>query len=168
MSSGRELPIETFGVPKNSEWGPLLWQMLHGAAEKLGRAPNQSIFFDQRREMIFVLRYVETIMPCALCRNHYKEWRTRRPIDQFPETQAEFREAVRKWLFDLHENINTSHAYESGVTLDQLGPMYSTYDLKDLARQFTFLMNRAVSLKAIDRELLRRFNTHYAFLSRIL
>lgn len=168
MFSGRELPIETFGVPKNSEWGPLVWQMLHGAAEKLGRASNQSLFLDQRREMIFVLRDIESVMPCALCRNHYKEWRTRRPIDQFPETQAEFREAVRKWLFDLHEQVNESREISSGITFDQLSMMYGTYDLKELGRQFAFLMNRAVSLKAVDREVLRRFNTHYAFLSRIL
>ena len=162
------LPIETFGVPKNSEWGPLLWQMLHGVAEKLGRAPNQLLFLDQRREMIFILRDLENIMPCQLCRNHYKVWRSKRPIDQFPETQAEFREAVRIWIYDLHENINTSHDYVSGVTLDQLGPMYTGYDLKELGRQFAFLLNRAVRLKAVDIQIAKRFNTHYTFLTRIL
>ncbi len=167
MSFGRDIPIETYGVPKNSEWGPLLWQMLHGCAEKLGKAPSHTIFLDQRREMIFVLRDIENVMPCPLCRNHYKEWRTRRPIDQFPETQSEFREAVRKWLYDLHENVNQSRGLQSGITLDKLGPMYAGYDLKELGKQFAFLLNRALRMRAVEREAMVRFNTHYAFLTRI-
>jgi hypothetical protein len=161
------LPIETYGIPKNSEWGPLLWQMLHGCAEKLGRAANHSLFLDQRREMIFVLRDVENVMPCALCRNHYKTWRVKRPIDQFPETQAEFREAVRMWLYDLHEDVNQSRGIVSAVTPEILGPMYGGYDLKELGRQFAFLLNRALRLRAVEREHMVRFNTHYAFLTRL-
>lgn len=167
MSTGREIPIETYGVPKNSEWGPLLWQMLHGCAEKLGRAPGHSIFLDQRREMIFILRDIENIMPCPMCRNHYREWRSKRPIDQFPETQAEFREAVRRWLFELHEEVNHSRGFESGISFEQLGPMYSGYDLKELGKQFSFILNRALRLRALEREPVVRFNTHYAFLTRL-
>jgi hypothetical protein len=168
MSSFNAIPIETYGVPKNSEWGPLLWQMLHGVAEKLGRAPSQSIFMDQRREMIFVLRDVEAVMPCQLCRNHYKDWRSRFPIDKFPETQKEFREAVRGWLYSLHEEVNMGNGGKSGVTLESLGPMYSGYDLKELGKQFDFLLQRCLRLKVIDRETARRFSTHYTFLVRIL
>ena len=106
-------------------------------------------------------------MPCPLCRSHYKEWRIKRPIDQFPETQAEFREAVRKWLYDLHENVNHSRGIESGIIFDQLGPMYAGYDLKELGKQFAFLLNRALRMRAVEREAIVRFNTHYAFLTRI-
>lgn len=166
--SSSTLPIETYGIPKNYEWGPLLWQMLHGAAEKLGRATNSSLFMDQRREMIFVLRDVEAVMPCQLCRNHYKDWRTRHPIDRFPESQAEFREAVRQWLFELHEEVNSTHGVSSGLLIDQLGPMYSGYDLKELGKQFDFLTNRSIRLRAVERESAKRFSTHFAFLSRIL
>lgn len=166
--SSPSLPIETYGIPKNNEWGPLLWQMLHGAAEKLARTSNPSIFLDQRREMIFILRDVEAVMPCQLCRNHYREWRTKNPIDQFPETQSEFRDTVRRWLFDLHENVNQSRGFISGLTLEQLGSMYSGYDLKELGKQFDSLINRAIRLRAVDRDLAKRFSTHFAFLSRIL
>ncbi len=163
-----DIPIETYGIPKNNEWGPLLWQMLHGVAEKLGSAPNHMIFMDHRREMIFILRYVETIMPCSLCRSHYAAWRTSHPIDKLPETQAEFRQAVRKWLFDLHEDVNQSRGFSSGLTLDQLSMMYKGYDLKELGKQFEFLLQRALRLKAIDREAMKKFSTHYTFLTRIL
>ena len=166
--SSHEIPIETYGVPKNWEWGPLLWQMLHGCAEKLGKAPNTMMFQDQRREMIFVLRYVELIMPCQLCRSHYKEWRTKHPLEKLPETQAEFREALRNWLFTLHEEVNQTRGFTSGLSLENLSKMYIGYDLKELGRQFDFLLQRAIRLKAVDREAARKFSTHYAFLSRIL
>jgi hypothetical protein len=164
----REIPIETFGIPKNSEWGPLLWQMLHGCAEKLGRAASDSIFQDQRREMVFVLRDVENAMPCPLCRAHYKEWRTRYPIDRFPETQSEFREAVRRWLWSLHQEVNMSRGFGGDVPFEALGPMYSGYDLKELGRQYDALLQRAIRLRGVEREAAKRFSTHYTFLTRIL
>ena len=168
MSYSREIPIETLGIPKNTEWGPLLWQMLHGCAEKLGRAPNTLIFQDHRREMIFILRYTELIMPCQMCRNHYKEWRTKHPIDQFPDTQNEFREAVRKWLYDLHEEVNQSHSKAGLIKIEDLPKKYGGFDLKDVGQRFFQLMDRALRLKAVGREELKKFNTHYTFLSRIL
>lgn len=168
MSSGREMPVEVQGVPKNTEWGPLLWQMLHGCAERLGKAPNHLLFLDHRREMIFVLRYVEQVMPCALCRGHYKEWRTTHPIDRLPETQAEFREAVRNWLYDLHEEVNRSHGNGGRVSFEDLKEKYIGVDLKEVGRLFFLLMDRALRLKLVDRETLKKFNTHYTFLTRIL
>lgn len=168
MSFGRDLPIEFLGVPRNNEWGPILWDMLHGAAERLGRNNVKQIQDDQRREMIMVLRDVETIMPCALCRGHYKEWRSKHPIDRFPEEMNAFKEAVRTWLFNLHQEINDSRELARLITIGDLSDRYGSIDLKTRANEFYKLMERALRLKAIEPANMKRFNTHYTFLSRLV
>lgn len=168
MSSLRDLPIEILGVPRNNEWGPILWDMLHGAVEKLANTTIKQIQDDQRREMVMVLRYTETVMPCALCRGHYKEWRGKHPIDRFPEEMSAFKEAVRNWLFNLHQEINDSHNLARIMTVGDLGDRYGSTDLKGRASDFYKLMERALRLRAIDVESLKRFRTHYTYLLRLL
>lgn len=168
MSFGRELPMESLGIPKNNEWGPILWEMLHGIAEKLGRNTIKQIQDDQRREMIMVLRYTENVMPCALCRGHYKEWRSKHPIDKLPEEMNAFKEAVRAWLFNLHQEINDSRELARVITIGDLVDRYGSIDLKERAGDFYKLMERALRLKAIESENMKRFRTHYTYLLRLL
>jgi len=168
MATGRDMPIESLGVPKNSEWGPVLWEMLHGAAEKLGRIPVKSIIDDQRREMTLVLRYVEVVMPCPMCRGHYKDWRTKNPIDKFPEEIQAYKAAVREWLFLLHQDINDRNELARLMTLGDLGDRYGSVNLKEKLAVFLGFMDRALRLRVLDREPLKRFNTHFTFLMRLL
>lgn len=167
MLGGRELPLESLGVPKNSEWGPVLWEMLHGAAEKLCRSPIRQIQEDQRREMILVLRYVEVVMPCAMCRGHYREWRIKYPIDKFPGDPQAFKQAVREWLFNLHQEVNDSHQLARVMTVGDLEDRYGGIDLKAKSAEFYWLMERALRLRVIEGEPLKRFRTHYTYLLRL-
>ncbi len=168
MYGGRDMPVESLGVPKNSEWGPVLWEMLHGAAEKIGRTPIKSIADDQRREMILVLRYVEVVMPCAMCRGHYREWRVKHPIDRLPEDMVAFKAAVREWLFNLHQEINDSRDLARVMTLGDLEDRYGSVNLKEKSSVFFGLMERAVRLRVLESEPLKRFNTHFTYLMRLL
>ena len=168
MSGGRDLPIESLGVPKNSEWGPVLWEILHGSAEKLARTSIKSITDDQRREMTLVLRYVEVVMPCAMCRAHYRDYRTKNPIDKFPEEIQAYKAAVRTWLFNLHQEITDSAGLARIMTVGDLADRYGSIDLKAKAAVFFGLMDRALRLRIIEREPLKRFNTHITFLIRLL
>jgi hypothetical protein len=162
------MPIESLGVPKNSEWGPVLWEMLHSVVERLGRTTIKSIADDQRRELILVLRYTEVVMPCAMCRAHYREWRTKHPIDKLPEDPQAFKAAVREWLFNLHQDINDSRGLARVMTLGDLEDRYGYANLKEVSAVFFSLMERAVRLRVLDREPFRKFNTHFTFLLRLL
>jgi hypothetical protein len=164
----RGLPIESLGIPKNSEWGPVLWEMLHGAAEKLGKTSIKSIQDDQRREMTLVLRYVEVVMPCAMCRAHYKEWRTKNPIDKFPEEIHTYKTAVREWLFNLHQEVNDSRELARVMTIGDLEDRYGSVNLKEKSAVFFGFMERAIRLRVLESEPLKRFNTHFTFLTRLL
>ena len=149
------------GMPKTSEWGPLLWILLHGGIEKMGFSSVKSILEDQRREFITILRYVEAIMPCPLCRNHYREFRTKNPIDKFPQDPMEFKGAARKWLFDLHEEINVQKYSSWEIYLEQLPERYSSVDLNGKSSELYSVLDRALRIRLIEGEAYKKFKTHY-------
>lgn len=92
-------------VPQPEEWGPLMWSLLHGLAERSGRLGSDLQKGDERRAWDALFKSLEKGIPCDHCRKHYAAWyAARKPV--LPEDYTQFREYVRKWLYDLHENVN--------------------------------------------------------------
>jgi len=154
-------------VPKNSEWGPALWEILHGIAERAGRTPHQIILDDQQREFIYALRMLEIVMPCALCRKHYQEWRRFHPLEALGSGSAFF-PAVREWLFILHEHVNTSREIEYTFTREMLNERYGNYVLKPKMLELEGLLKRAVRGGAVEFEAVKNFSRHVFTLIRLV
>jgi hypothetical protein len=165
MASGQG-QTEFIGIPKNSEWGPILWTLLHGGVEKMGSSAIRSILDDQRREFILVLKTLEGIMPCALCRNHFREFRMKQSIDKLPIDPSEFKVASRKWLFDLHEGVNERNNGSRILTIDMLPSLYAPLDLTGKSQELYRLLEGAVRVRAIEGELFKKFKIHYALFLR--
>jgi len=110
----------------NGEWGPPLWRILHTLAERLGQAGIAELLkADEAREWVLVLRYTERVMPCALCRKHYSLWRKQRPFEKFADMRDQFlKEEARKWLWELHENVNSRREIQSGIDLAAVETIY--------------------------------------------
>ncbi len=116
------------------EWGPHIWKILHSCAEHAG---NSILQIDEIRAWIQVLRLTEGALPCAMCRGHYKSWRTSHPLEDFLAYRGDiFRERLREWIWELHEYVNTSRdvsgfpiegltAYK-GVTSQELNQSMTT------------------------------------------
>jgi len=154
-------------VPKNSEWGPVLWEILHGIAERAGRTPHQIILDDQQREFIYALRMLEIVMPCALCRKHYQEWRRLHPLEALGSGPSFF-QAVREWLFILHEYVNTSREVENTFTREMLTERYGNYVLKPKMLELEGLLKRAVRGGAVEFEAVKNFSRHVFTLIRLV
>jgi hypothetical protein len=116
-----------YRMAQNKEWGPLFWAVLHTAAEQLGkpRAPiNQT---DEVNTWMLLLKSVEGAMPCQMCREHYHNWISKHPIAVFtPLRGMALRETARKWLYDLHEEVNLRREVTSGITIEQLPILYGS------------------------------------------
>ena len=55
------------------------------------------------------------MLACAVCREHYREWLVRHPIEGFLEKDKYmFRETLRRWLWDLHEDVNDKKMVPTG------------------------------------------------------
>jgi hypothetical protein len=113
-------------------WGPLLWTLLHAVAEKLGTQKPDILAADEAREIVYILRGVEVIMPCEKCRRHYHEYRVKNPFDEFSRKRGQvLRKAVREWLYVLHESVNQRNKVESRVLLENLESMYKPVKIQE-------------------------------------
>ncbi len=114
-------------MAQNKEWGPLFWAVLHTAAEQLGkpRAPiNQT---DEVNTWMLLLKSVEGAMPCQMCRDHYHTWLGSHPVSAFTSLRGQtLREAARKWLYELHEDVNRRREVVSGISIEQLPSLYGS------------------------------------------
>ena len=152
-------------MPSNKEWGPPLWRVLHGLAENLGKALPSLMAADEAREMYFILKFVDTVMPCALCQSHYRAWKKQRTIEGVPLLRREeLQDFVKRWLYDLHENVNTTHVVE----YDSLPELYKNIDVRSAFKEFQDGIRTSVGTLTIAQEDLKKFIRHFESLRRII
>lgn len=150
-------------MPSNREWGPFLWTILHGLAEKLGRQPNEIMAADEAREMTLVLKGVELIMPCEKCRAHFHEYRLKNPIDGFSTKRGEhLRYTVREWLWRLHEAVNERNNAPR-FSIEQLTPTYQSVNIAAAWTTLQTYLKTSVASGLILSENLKSFRRHLEF-----
>lgn len=81
-------------MPPPAVWGPALWRFLHAFAAKVGKGP---VFtrIDEQREALWLVEHLDTVIPCAICRKH---WRANRASAPGPPTA--------EWMFTVHNSVN--------------------------------------------------------------
>lgn len=150
-------------------WGPPLWKMLHGIAETLGNQSVPMLATDEAHEIVFLLRDVEKIMPCQLCRSHYREWRKDHPLEEIDKLRGYMlKTGVRQWLYDLHENINTSRGIESGITIDQVEDLYKNVDLKEAWAEFFTKVKLTTEVGLVSQSVLQNFHRRFGMLRKLV
>ena len=150
-------------------WGPALWKMLHGIAETLGNQSVPMLATDEAHEIVFLLRDVEKIMPCQLCRVHYRAWRTDHPLEEIDKLRGYMlKTGVRQWLYDLHEDVNRSRGIESGLTLEEIEEMYKSTDLKEAWGDFFTKVKLTTEVGLVSQSVLQNFHRRYGMLRKIV
>jgi hypothetical protein len=150
-------------------WGPALWKMLHGIAETLGNQSVPMLATDEAHEIVFLLRDVEKIMPCQLCRVHYRAWRTDHPLEEIDKLRGYMlKTGVRQWLYDLHEDVNRSRGIESGLTLEEVEEMYKSTDLKEAWADFFTKVKLTTEVGLVSQSVLQNFHRRYGMLRKIV
>lgn len=150
-------------------WGPPLWRMLHGMAECLGNQAVPMLATDEAHEIVFLLRDVEKIMPCQLCRNHYHQWRKDHPLEEIDKLRGYMLKAgVRQWLFDLHEEVNRTRGIDSGLTVDQMEDLYKQTDLKEAWADFFTKVKQTTEVGTVSQSVLQNFHRRFGMLRKIV
>jgi hypothetical protein len=154
-----------------AHWGLPLWKVLHGMAEKIGYLETPLLAQDEMRETIFFLYSVEAIMPCDLCRKHFKDWKAKHPIGNWPEKYkgrpGEFREQIRKWLWELHQNVNQSKGTENTVPFEQLTELYRSVDLLREYQEFRTILQTTSWVGKVLPQHIKMFTRHFTILNRL-
>ena len=150
-------------------WGPPLWTLLHGIAEALGNQVHPMLATDEAHEIVFLLRDVEKIMPCQLCRSHYHQWRKDHPLEEIDRLRGPMlREGVRQWLYDLHEEVNRSKGIESGLTLDQMPELYRQVDFTEVWGEFYTKVKLSTEIGLVSQTVLQNFHRRFGMLRKLV
>jgi hypothetical protein len=141
-------------------WGPSMWRLLHGLAEKLGKHTTMVLIQDEERAWLHFLRSVENVIPCKRCKEHYRNWSLKNRIDG-----ATGRLAARAWLWGLHNEVNTERKVQ-GTALNEMEAIYGERDItKDTEECFGHLLN-AVQRQQIPSEFFRTFKYRLSLLRK--
>ena len=79
-----------------TKWGPHLWDFLHTISFNY---PNNPSINDMNNNLTF-LKSLENVIPCDLCKNHYKKSLKQSP----PKLDSKI--SFIKWVIDLHNEVN--------------------------------------------------------------
>lgn len=156
-------------LSQNAIWGPLLWSILHIIAEQVGKSKHKLIQTDEVQKWIQWMRSVENTMPCALCRGHYKEWLTKHPLGELNSLRGQaFREGARQYVWQLHENVNTSRSKSSGISLDQCAELYSSCEtLQETIDKFSKYIQEQISSGRFKGEGFTEFRKQLTYVRKL-
>ncbi len=85
-----------------SEWGPVVWRLLHTMADISCRKDIYLLWAS-------VLRNTASVLPCNLCRTHMKSYLETHafvPNTWMKQTGSQNRDKIRVWISDLHNSVN--------------------------------------------------------------
>jgi hypothetical protein len=112
---------------------------------------------------------IENTMPCALCRGHYKEWVAKYPLNELSSLRGlAFREAARKYVWQLHENVNMSRNISSGISLDKCAELYSSCEsLQSTIDRFGKYIQEQISAGRFKGEGFTEFRKQLTYLRKL-
>ena len=136
MPCGCIIPIPEY--PASAEWGPIIWNILHGLAEKAQRAALPA---DELREWVRLIKATSEMLPCDICRGHMTHYMKVHPFTEV--NYSILKTTVKTWLFNLHNEINEGNGRPI-FPYDGLYEKYGTMDLQDLLWRLDPVMKKAV------------------------
>ena len=141
------LPPEIY--PDASEWGPLLWTVLHGLAERVGSSPFPQYYGDERRALVKVFKTLEKVIPCPSCKEHYEVYLREHPVDKTIKDifQGELNGYVKKWFWELHNWVNESLGRPE-FPYENLTLAYRSVNIREYMTKLDVPMRRAIRVRS--------------------
>lgn len=133
--------------PENKEWGPFLWTILHGLAERSGKVVFALYENDERRAWVQLLQTLCAMLPCSECRDHCKDWIQSHPVTSIQTIKyAELPLFIKNWLWSFHEAVN-SRLGKPSFPFENLTEIYGNINI---TMQFKLL--ELIEKKAIQQQ----------------
>lgn len=106
-----------------SIWGPPTWHFLHCISFNYPVNPTNE---DKNHYKSFILSFKHTL-PCGKCRKNLTKNLQKLPLEN---KHMESRETFSKYIFELHEVINTMLGKKSGLTYEIVRDRYEHFRAK--------------------------------------
>jgi len=101
-------------------WGPPTWHMLHCISFNYPVHPTDQ---DKRRYRSFV-QSLRNVLPCGKCRKNLVKNFKKLPLE---EKHMASRATFSRYMYDLHEVVNTMLGKTSGLTYDEVRDTYEHF-----------------------------------------
>ena len=145
MSCPCLIPVPTY--PDTAEWGPLVWTVLHGLAEKSGSAPIPD---DEVREWAKFLKLTGEMLPCDKCRSHYATYLANNPITRVSAIPYDqLHTFITTWIWTLHNEINADNGKPQFPYTD-LPLTYGSVNLQDTFWRLEPVIKKAIQLNGVS------------------
>ena len=139
-----KIPYETY--PEAKDWGPVLWTILHGIAERVGTCPFPTQRNDERRGLLSLFVKLGKMIPCPSCKEHYEVFLKENPVGQIKDAPYEsLRPFIRDWFWRLHSMVNESKSAPS-FPMENLEATYKNANLRMALTQLKNPMQKAIRI----------------------
>ncbi len=99
-------------------FGPSLWKVMHAVSFNFPENPSD----EQRRDYIDFFSSLGPVIPCPSCGMHYRKYVKENPIE------ADDRNKLAKWVYDLHDDVNKRNG-KTSPTFEDVTKDYAGWDL---------------------------------------
>lgn len=141
------LPPEIY--PDTVEWGPILWSILHGIAERVGRVVTPLYREDERRALINLFKALGKTIPCPSCKEHFDVYLREHPVEQTMKTMPynDIPLYVKTWFWELHNWVNESYK-KPLFHFEDLTPTFQGIPIRQKLKELDIPMRKAIRLRA--------------------
>jgi len=149
-----------------SEWGPVLWKIIHTVSTKLGNQTNKILQNDELNYYNNFTRNIGTVLPCKVCRKHYYDYalKNKRTIEYY-----ELRDYSINYYMKLHNEINEEKSKPLFTREEfEIYTKIRTNEFNSLIKELNTLFQKYILHHYISAELVRNFNTSLQMLRSIL
>ena len=103
-----------------SVWGPSMWHSMHTISFNYPVNPTKN---DKRNYRDYILN-IKYVLPCGKCRTNLNSNFNKLPLKM---KHMENRETFSKYVYELHELINTMLGKQSGLSYDDVRERYEDF-----------------------------------------
>ena len=105
-------------------------------------------------------------MPCAICRNHYRQWRKTHSLEKLSGSA----EDAEQWLWYLHDEVNQQRG-TARPSFEEVRTLYAaatTADLQESLQKLMEVLERAKLERQIDGAFVREWRLRLSLLRRFI
>jgi hypothetical protein len=152
------LPLPNY--PTNEAWGPILWAILHSLAEKYNKLV--SMLYKKEEELYWtnLIKLTESILPCKDCRNHYKDYLSKKKINL---KEPDF---VKLFFYNLHNDINLRND-KPLFDYSNLNITYKDTNINYLVKQFEKILDIVFQYNEVSLVSWKKWYSNYIKLQNI-
>jgi len=119
-------------------WGPGMWHYLHTMSFNYPVSPSKE---DKKHYFDFIIS-LQYVLPCGKCRKNLKKNFKKLPLTM---SNMESRETFSRYVYDLHEVINTMLKKNSGLSYEDVRERYEHFRAR-CAKSYRKLTNESIKL----------------------